>query len=57
LIWYIAMFLLHSSLMTAFTVFDSMEHGARQNGGTGRLAWLKKLPEASQRSPGVHWPD
>ncbi len=38
------MFLLLPSLLTAFTVVASMEHGARQRGGQGRLAWLKSLP-------------
>jgi cytochrome c oxidase subunit 1 len=38
------MFLLLPSLMTAFTVVASIEHGARQWGGTGRLNWLRNLP-------------
>jgi len=38
------MFLLLPSLMTAFTVVASMEHGARQRGGEGYLNWLRKLP-------------
>jgi cytochrome c oxidase subunit 1 len=38
------MFLLLPSLLTLFTVVASMEHGARQNGSKGRLAWLKDLP-------------
>jgi cytochrome c oxidase subunit 1 len=38
------MFLLLPSLLTAFTVVASMEHGARQNGGTGRFGWLGNLP-------------
>jgi cytochrome c oxidase subunit 1 len=38
------MFLLLPSLLTAFTVVASMEHGARQRGGEGRLGWLKALP-------------
>jgi cytochrome c oxidase subunit 1 len=38
------MFLLLPSLLTAFTVVASMEHGARQRGGTGRLGWLRALP-------------
>ncbi|MFB6300784.1 MAG: b(o/a)3-type cytochrome-c oxidase subunit 1 [Halobacteriales archaeon] len=38
------MFLLLPSLLTAFTVVASMEHGARQRGGEGRLAWLRSLP-------------
>jgi cytochrome c oxidase subunit 1 len=38
------MFLLLPSLLTAFTVVASMEHGARQRGGTGRLGWLTELP-------------
>ncbi|MFC4544035.1 b(o/a)3-type cytochrome-c oxidase subunit 1 [Halosolutus amylolyticus] len=38
------MFLLLPSLLTAFTVVASMEHGARQRGGEGYLGWLKALP-------------
>ena len=38
------MFLLLPSLLTAFTVVASVEHGARQRGGTGRLNWLRSLP-------------
>ncbi len=38
------MFLLLPSLLTAFTVVASMEHGARQRGGTGRFGWLTALP-------------
>jgi cytochrome c oxidase subunit 1 len=38
------MFLLLPSLLTAFTVVASMEHGARQRGGSGLLGWLKALP-------------
>ncbi|MCL9813075.1 b(o/a)3-type cytochrome-c oxidase subunit 1 [Natranaeroarchaeum aerophilus] len=38
------MFLLLPSLLTAFTVVASMEHGARQRGGEGKLGWLKALP-------------
>jgi cytochrome c oxidase subunit 1 len=38
------MFLLLPSLLTAFTVVASLEHGARQRGGTGRLGWLRSLP-------------
>jgi len=38
------MFLLLPSLLTAFTVVASMEHGARQRGGDGYLSWLKALP-------------
>jgi cytochrome c oxidase subunit 1 len=32
------------SLMTAFTVISSMEHGARQRGGSGYFAWMGALP-------------
>jgi len=32
------------SLMTAFTVISSMEHGARQRGGKGYFAWMRALP-------------
>ena len=38
------MFLLLPSLLTAFTVVASMEHGARQRGGSGYLNWLTALP-------------
>ena len=38
------MFLLLPSLLTAFTVVASIEHGARQRGGTGYLRWLGALP-------------
>ena len=38
------MFLLLPSLLTAFTVVASMEHGARQRGGKGQIGWLKALP-------------
>ncbi|WP_247728267.1 b(o/a)3-type cytochrome-c oxidase subunit 1 [Halovivax limisalsi] len=38
------MFLLLPSLLTAFTVVASMEHGARQRGGTGLLGWIRDLP-------------
>ena len=38
------MFLLLPSLLTAFTVVASMEHGARQRGGGGYLTWLTALP-------------
>ena len=37
-------FLLLPSLLTLFTVVASMEHGARQRGGSGYLGWLKALP-------------
>ncbi|MEF8814493.1 MAG: b(o/a)3-type cytochrome-c oxidase subunit 1 [Halovenus sp.] len=38
------MFLLLPSLLTAFTVVASLEHGARQRGGDGYLGWLTALP-------------
>jgi cytochrome c oxidase subunit 1 len=38
------MFLLLPSLLTAFTVVASIEHGARQRGGTGLFGWLRALP-------------
>ncbi|MCU4743712.1 b(o/a)3-type cytochrome-c oxidase subunit 1 [Halobacteria archaeon AArc-m2/3/4] len=38
------MFLLLPSLLTAFTVVASIEHGARQRGGEGYFAWLGALP-------------
>jgi cytochrome c oxidase subunit 1 len=38
------MFLLLPSLLTAFTVVASIEHGARQRGGTGYVRWLGALP-------------
>jgi cytochrome c oxidase subunit 1 len=37
------------SLMTAFTVAASLEHGARQKGGTGLFAWWGKLPHFDSR--------
>jgi cytochrome c oxidase subunit 1 len=38
------MFLLLPSLLTAFTVVASVEHGARQRGGEGLVRWLGALP-------------
>ena len=38
------MFLLLPSLLTAFTVIASIEHGGRQLGGEGYLGWLTDLP-------------
>ena len=38
------MFLLLPSLLTAFTVVASVEHGARQRGAKGYLSWLRDLP-------------
>jgi cytochrome c oxidase subunit 1 len=38
------MFLLLPSLLTAFTVVASIEHGARQRGGSGYFGWLTELP-------------
>ena len=38
------MFLLLPSLLTAFTVVASIEHGARQRGGEGYFRWLGSLP-------------
>jgi cytochrome c oxidase subunit 1 len=38
------MFLLLPSLLTAFTVVASIEHGARQSGASGRISWLRSLP-------------
>ena len=38
------MFLLLPSLLTAFTVVASIEHGARQRGGEGTFNWLRALP-------------
>ncbi len=38
------MFLLLPSLLTAFTIVASMEHGARQRGGKGVFGWLRALP-------------
>jgi len=38
------MFILLPSLLTAFTVVASVEHGARQRGGDGYLGWLTALP-------------
>lgn len=39
------------SLLTAFTLAASLEHGARQNGGSGMFGWWKKLPYFS----GENW--
>jgi cytochrome c oxidase subunit 1 len=36
--------LLLPSLLTAFTVVASLEHGARQRGATGYFGWLRALP-------------
>ena len=47
------MFLLLPSLLTAFTVVASMEHGARQRGGTGYLGWLRALPWANPAFSGM----
>jgi cytochrome c oxidase subunit 1 len=38
------MLLLLPSLLTAFTVVASVEHGARQRGGNGYFGWLRALP-------------
>ncbi|MFB6187792.1 MAG: cbb3-type cytochrome c oxidase subunit I, partial [Halobacteriaceae archaeon] len=38
------MMLLLPSLLTAFTVVASIEHGARQRGGKGYIGWLRALP-------------
>ncbi len=38
------MFLLLPSLLTAFTVVASIEHGGRQRGGKGYFGWLRTLP-------------
>ncbi|MGI9610592.1 MAG: cbb3-type cytochrome c oxidase subunit I [Acidimicrobiia bacterium] len=32
------------SMITAFTVIASLEYGARRNGGTGLVGWIRKLP-------------
>jgi cytochrome c oxidase subunit 1 len=32
------------SMLTAFTLAASLEHGARNNGGSGLFGWWKKLP-------------
>ncbi|WP_054584686.1 b(o/a)3-type cytochrome-c oxidase subunit 1 [Halolamina pelagica] len=47
------MFLLLPSLLTLFTVVASMEHGARQGGARGYLAWLKDLPWERPEFSGV----
>lgn len=36
------------SLVTAFTLAASMEHGAREEGGSGLFGWWKKLPYVNQ---------
>jgi cytochrome c oxidase subunit 1 len=38
------------SLLTAFTIAASLEHGARNNGGRGLFAWWKKLPYFSREN-------
>jgi len=38
------MMLLLPSFLTAFTVVASLEHGARQRGGSGYFGWLRALP-------------
>jgi cytochrome c oxidase subunit 1 len=47
------MFLLLPSLLTAFTVVASVEHGARQRGGEGRVAWLRSLPWGEPAFSGI----
>lgn len=47
------MFLLLPSLLTAFTVLASIEYGARQNGGTGLVSWLKNLPWSDPSFSGI----
>ena len=47
------MFLLLPSLLTAFTVVASMEHGARQRGGKGYFRWLRALPWANPAFTGM----
>lgn len=32
------------SMITAFTVIASLEYGARKNGGTGLIGWIRALP-------------
>jgi cytochrome c oxidase subunit 1 len=38
------------SLLTAFTLAASMEHGARNNGGRGLFGWWSKLPYFSREN-------
>ncbi len=38
------LFIVLPSLITAFTVISSMEHGARQRGGSGYFTWMGALP-------------
>jgi len=47
------MFLLLPSLLTAFTVVASIEHGARQRGGGGLVSWLRDLPWANPAFSGA----
>ena len=47
------MFLLLPSLLTAFTVVASMEHGARQRGGEGYVGWLRALPWSNPAFTGM----
>ncbi|GGM63417.1 cytochrome c oxidase subunit 1 [Halarchaeum rubridurum] len=46
-------FILLPSLLTAFTVVASMEHGARQRGGEGRFGWLRALPWENPSFSGI----
>ncbi len=47
------MFLLLPSLLTAFTVLASIEYGAKQNGGSGLVSWLKDLPWENPAFSGI----
>lgn len=38
------------SMLTAFTLAASLEHGARNNGGSGLFGWWKKLPYFSREN-------
>jgi len=42
--WLLTFGIFFPSLITLFSVVAALEMGARANGGTGRLTWIKKLP-------------
>jgi cytochrome c oxidase subunit 1 len=42
--WLLTFGIFFPSLVTAFTLFAALEQGAKKNGGTGYVAWIRKLP-------------
>ncbi len=42
--WLLTFGIFFPSIVTLFSVVAALEMGARKRGGTGRVAWLKKLP-------------